>query len=77
MCTGMTSYRRADGWNSVNESLPDPYIDVIVCLETREVYYGWYDSYLRIWHDIHGAEIESVPHWRALPDPPRMEESKE
>lgn len=62
------------GWISINESLPDSCRDVIVCLETREVYCGWYAPSSRIWNDMRGTEIESVTHWRELPDPPRMEE---
>lgn len=61
-----------EGWISVKDRLPDSYRDVIVCLETREVYCGWYATDSRIWHNMNGSEIESVTHWRELPDPPRM-----
>ena len=73
MCTGMTSYHRPDGWISVRDRLPDSYRDVIVCMETREVYCGWYATDSRIWHNMNVSEIESVTHWRELPAPPRME----
>ena len=63
-----------DGWISVNDGLPDSYRDVIVCLETREVYCGWYATDSRIWHNMNGSEIESVTYWREMPDPPKMEE---
>lgn len=76
MCTGMTSFNRPDGWISVKDRMPDSYRDVIVCLETREVYCGWYAPFSRIWHDMNGTAIESVTHWRKLPDPPRMEDTE-
>lgn len=76
MCTGITSFNRPDGWISVKESLPDSYRDVIVCLETREVYCGWYDPDSRIWHNMNGLEIESVTHWRELPKPPEKEKKE-
>lgn len=60
-----------DGWINVSDRLPNSYKDVIVCSETREVYCGWYAPVSRIWHNMDGAEIESVTHWRELPDPPR------
>lgn len=74
MCTGMTSYHQPDGWISVKDRLPDTGRDIIMCLETREVCCGWYSQALRIWHDMNATAIESVTHWRELPDPPRMEE---
>ena len=77
MCTGMTSYNRPDGWISVNESLPDSYRDVIACSDLGDVFECWYRIVDKHWIR-HGIVIgEDVTHWRELPDPPRMEESKE
>lgn len=67
----------SEKWVSVDFYLPDSYRDVIVCLETREVYCGWYAPDSRIWHNMNGAEIESVTYWREMPDPPRMEKKNE
>jgi hypothetical protein len=38
MCTGMTSFNRPDDWISVKDRLPDTDRDIIMCLETREVW---------------------------------------
>lgn len=76
MCTGMTSFNQPDGWISVKDRLPDTDRDIIVCLETGKVCCAWYGPALRIWYDMDTTEIKSVTHWRELPDPPRMEESK-
>lgn len=64
------------GWISVRDRMPDTDRDIIMCLETREVCCGWYSPALRIWHDMNATAIESVTHWRELPDPPRMEEKE-
>lgn len=66
-----------DGWISVKDRLPDTDRDIIMCLETREVCCGWYSPALRIWHDMNATAIESVTHWRGLPDPPRMEDNND
>ena len=72
MCTGMTSFNQPDGWISVKDRLPDTDRDIIMFPKTREVCCGWYSPALRIWHDMNATAIESVTHWRELPDPPRM-----
>lgn len=64
------------GWISVRDRMPGTDRDIIMCLETREVCCGWYSPALRIWHDMNATAIESVTHWRELPDPPRMEEKE-
>lgn len=65
-----------NGWISVNDRLPDTSRYVIICLETGDMHCGWYGPNLQIWFDENATKIESVTHWRELPDPPRMEENK-
>lgn len=77
MRTGMTNYHRPDGWISVKDNLPNTVKDVIICTKWGGVCCGWYNSELQVWLDLDGTTIRNVTHWRELPDPPRMEESKE
>lgn len=74
MCTGMTSYHQTSGWISVKDRLPDTDREVLV----YDLDFGCFVLSYR------GMEWEDIPvfhphvtHWRELPDPPRMEESKE
>lgn len=76
MCTGMTSFNRSDGWISVKDRLPDTRRYVIICLSTGHMCCGWYTPNLQIWFNENATAIESVTHWRELPDPPRTEEKE-
>lgn len=77
MCTGMTSFNQPDGWISVKDRTPDTNRDIIMYVEEKGVCCGWYSPALRVWFNMTAIAIESVTHWRELPEPPRMEENKE
>lgn len=77
MCTGMTSFNRPDGWISVKDRLSDTSRYVIACSDLWDIFECWYHTVSKHWVR-HGIPIvEDVTHWRELPDPPKMEESKE
>ena len=74
MCTGMTSFNQPDGWISVKDRLPDTDREVLV----YDLHLGCFVLSCRgmEWADLPTIHPH-ITHWRELPDPPRMEESKE
>lgn len=66
-----------DGWISVKDNLPDMFRTVIVYTKWGGAGCGWYNPERQVWFSLYGVEIKSVTHWQELPDPPRMEKSKE
>ena len=84
MCTVMTSFNRPDGWISVKDRLPDSPRFVLLFVKTKNapgLALGWFNNKIKKWgctlRLFYASEFEEVTHWRELPDPPRMEESKE
>lgn len=80
MCTGMTSYHRPDGWISVRDRLPETMEKVLVYDDDVGIAVGFFAHHTASWfvfNFLDEGKKPTVTHWRELPDPPRMEESKE
>ena len=64
-------------WVSVDFYLPNTDRDVLVYTNTRDMFRCRYNPVGKHWVRDGIFRVKDVTHWRELPDPPRMEESKE
>lgn len=72
----MSNLAPNNGWISVTDRIPDTDRDIIIYSEKKGACCGWYSPFLQVWYGTEAAKIESVTHWRELPDPPRIEGEK-
>lgn len=73
----MSNLTLNNGWISVNDRLPDTSRYVIACSDLQDVFECWYRTIDKCWVRHGHIVVENITHWRELPDPPIMEESKE
>lgn len=74
-----------NGWISVKDRLPDNARFVLLYVKTKKqtgYAFGWFNNKTKQWSCTQrlfnsNFEFEKVTYWRELPNPPRMEESKE
>ena len=64
-----------DGWISVEERLPEPFVSVLVHMPGKRPGPTVHESYMskeRMWYShLFERDFSGVTHWRPLPEPPK------
>lgn len=63
------------GWISAQERFPEDGQNVLICLLTRSIWIGYYNSSKGRWglgaNSIRGSGMVPVTHWMPLPERPK------